>query len=100
MKTVKIKKILYKLIVVILITVTLTGTVPNISYAETDTDGGGSVFDPFFKMIAYICDGAMQFMQNAFVSSENIAMGDGRYKFQYSPAVIFSGEVKSFDINF
>lgn len=100
MKTIKSKKTLYKLIVAFLIIVTLMGTVPNISYAETDTDGGGSIFNPFLKMIASICDGVMQFMQKAFVSSENIAMGDGRYKFQYSPAVIFSGNVKSFDINF
>lgn len=100
MKLVKRKNILTKLIIIILIITTLTGIVPNISYAETDTEEGGSIFNPLCKMATFVCDGLMQFMQNAFVSFDNIVMGDGRYEFQYSPGVIFSGNVKAFDINF
>lgn len=100
MKLVKLKNILTKLIITLLIITTLMGIVPNISYAETDTEEGGSIFNPLCKLVTFACDGVMDFMQRAFVSSDNIVMGDGRYKFQFSPGVIFSGNVKAFDINF
>ena len=73
---------------------------PNIVYAELKVEEGGTVFDPIANLVTYICDSAMQFLQNTFISTDSINMTDGKYEFKYSPAIIFSGEVPAFDINF
>ena len=100
MKSVKGKKTKNKFIIVLLIIVLGTGILTNTSYAVNDTENGGTLFDPIMKFVTFLCDSLMQFMQNTFTSSQSIDNGDGTYTYQYSPAIIFSGDVQGLDINF
>ena len=94
------KKTTKNLIIVLLIITILTGFSPKFVEAKTDTDGGGKLFNPISEFVTFLCDSLMQWLQDSFISTESIAVGDGKYNFQYSPAIIFSGTVPAFDINF
>lgn len=89
-----------KLIIVLIITVILSGFLPGFAQAKTDTENGGRMLEPIERFVVYICDKVMQWMQTTFVSTDDIDQGDGTYNYQFSPAVIFSGTVPAFDIDF
>ena len=101
MKPLKNKKI-KNLIIILAITVILSGMLPNYIYAATDTANGGGILEPIEQFVVYLCDEVMQWMQNMFTSKERIEQSNGEYNynFQYSPAIIFSGDVPALDINF
>ena len=94
------KKITKKIFIILIIITILTGFLPNFVQAETDPEEGGGILEPIEKFVVYLSDKVMQWLQTTFTSSENIEVGDGTYNFQYSPAIIFSGTVPAFDINF
>ena len=90
-----------KIIIAIIAIIMLCSFIlPNYSYAETNTESGGQIFDPVSKFLVFVCDNVFQFLQETFVSMDKIEQKDGEYNYQYSPAKIFSGTVPSFDINF
>lgn len=91
----KRKQIIYIIIVLMLCNFIMPGNV----YAAQEDDSG-VIFAPFFKFVTFLCDSIMQFMQNTFISQDKIEVQEGIWDFQYSPAIIFSGTVPAFDINF
>lgn len=93
-------KITKNLIIILSITAILSGVLPNYVYAETDTEEGGGLLAPMEKFCVFVCDNVMQWLQEHLKSTEEIDQGDGTYKFQYSPGIIFSGTIPAFDINF
>ena len=99
MKKVKTKNITKQIICIIVVLMLCNFIIPNITYAASDEDSG-TIFAPFSKFITYLCDSMMQFLQNTFVSTESIKVEKGVWDFKYSPAIIFSGIVPAFDVNF
>lgn len=99
MKKEKTNKLSKQIICIIIVLMLCNFIVPNFTYAANDEDSG-TIFAPISKFITFLCDSIMQFLQNTFTSVESINQGDGTYNFQYSPAIIFSGTVPAFDINF
>ena len=90
-----------KIIITIIAIVMLCNFVmPNYSYAKTEKNDGGQIFDPIAKLLTFVCDNVFQFLQETFVTMDKIEAKEGEYNFQYSPAKIFSGTVPAFDINF
>ena len=109
-----IKKILIVIITIIMIN---NFIMPNYVHAAN----GGKLFTPITEFLVGISDRIMATLEAVFVGKtglgdpltaseikvelpgqegwliENI---DGTYNFQYSPAIIFSGKVPAFDINF
>ena len=90
------------IIIILAITAILSGFLPNYSYAVTDTENGGGLLEPIEQFVVYLCDNVMQWLQDKFVSKESLEQENGEYEynFQYSPAIIFSGDVPALDINF
>lgn len=97
MKRKKTQRKTKQIICIIFIIMLCNFIIPNVAYGAVDS---GTIFAPISKLLVYICDNLMQFMQNSFISPDSIEQDDGTYNFQYSPAVIFSGTVPAFDINF
>ena len=93
----KLKKTIISIIVAIML---CNFVMPVVSFAKTDTEGGGEVFAPIMKFIVYVCDRIFQFLQDSFCSIDSIEKEDGTYVYQYAPATIFSGKILAFDINF
>lgn len=96
MKRIKKQSKIKQIVCIILIIMLCNFIIPNISYAETDS---GTIFAPISKFTVFLCDTLMQFMQDTFITKDKIKQGNS-YNFQYSPAIIFSGTVPAFDINF
>lgn len=98
-----IKKITKKLICILAAIILIAGTIPYNSRAATDmsdmTDGL-NILEPVEQFVVFLCDSVMQWLQNKLVTTDKIAQDDGTYNFQYSPAIIFSGKVPAFDVNF
>lgn len=99
MRILKTKNITKQIICIILVMMICNFIIPNTTYAA-DTNSGGDIFDRIVKFVTFLCDSVMQFLQNSFTSNASIANGNGTFTYQYSPAVIFSGEVQGLDINF
>ncbi len=100
----------------------LTGIINAVlgSTAEEDNtnDEGGVLFTPISQFILGIADGVISTLQATFVGDERLsniisaeaikesAPGNGsgkgvtNYRIKFSPAVIFSGNVATFDVNF
>ena len=72
MKIINSKSIRKIIIYIIVILMLCNFVLPNYCYATTDTDGGGSLFDPLAKFLTFLCDSLMQFMQDSFVSLDPI----------------------------
>ena len=96
---IEIKRITKQIIYIIIVLMLCNFITPKITYAASDKDSG-VIFAPISKFITFLCDSVMQFLQDNFVTTEKIKQEDGTYIFQYSPAIIFSGTVPAFDINF
>lgn len=97
------KKVIATLFILILLFNSLIPNNVQASQIKPDSNNeeeGGTIFAPICSFITFLCDSVMQFLQNTFTSLESIERGDGTYNFQYSPAIIFSGTVPAFDINF
>lgn len=97
------KKVIATLFILILLFNLLIPNNVQASQIKPDSNNeeeGGTIFAPICSFITFLCDSVMQFLQNTFISLESIDRGDGTYNFQYSPAIIFSGTVPAFDINF
>ena len=85
---------------------------------EKEQEEGGVLFTPISQFILGIADGVMSTLQATFIGDEkfsniitanaikektpgnNGGAGVTLYRIKYSPAVIFSGRVAAFDINF
>lgn len=100
----------------------LTGIINSVlgSTSEEDNtnDEGGVLFTPISQFILGIADGVISTLQATFVGDERLsniisaeaiketAPGNGsgkgvtNYRIKFSPAVIFSGNVATFDVNF
>jgi len=89
-----IKKIIVSIILVLILQIFI---MPNYSLGLGDILGfdGGDLVDPIFDFIVWIADSFQKWMQNLFVGSDDLSSG-----IKYSPAIIFSGELPAFDINF
>lgn len=58
---------------------------------------------PIAQMLCFLPDAILGTFQKMFVTGDDIttgANGKGKFSIKYSPAVIFSGEVPAFDVNF
>ena len=99
MKINKAKNLTKQIICIIIVLMLCNFIIPNVTYGY-DVGSGGSIFNPFFKFVTFLCDSVMQFLQNSFTSNQSIDNGDGTYLYQYSPGIIFSGTVQGLDINF
>ena len=100
MKPFKYKNTTKKLIIILVIIAMLGGLFPVPNSAVTDPGDGGNVLAPLENFVVYLCDKVMQWLQETFTTLDEIEQEDGSYNFQYSPAIIFSGTVPAFDINF
>lgn len=100
MKAYTNKKTIKNLIIIISIVTILSTLVPTSVQAKTDTEDGGGILHPIENFVLFLCDKVMGWLQKTFVTTEDIKVDDGVWNFQYSPAIIFSGEVPAFDINF
>ena len=75
MKELHSKKVIKHIILIIAILMLCNFVVPKNIYAEgMETDGGGAIFDPVAKFITHLCDRFFQFMQESFVSVEEMAI--------------------------
>lgn len=117
MKKIKTRNIIKKITCIIIVLILCNFIVPNITYGVIDA---GPIFAPICKFITYLCDTIMELMQNEFISLEpiksdsnkvvitpdigasvpNLGKDNSTYNFQFSPAIIFSGTVPAFSINF
>lgn len=88
-----------KIICIIIILMLCNFIIPNNIYAAQEEESG-TIFAPFSKFVTFLCDSLMQFMQKTLISQADIKGQDGVWDFKYSPAIIFSGTVPAFDINF
>ena len=94
-------RIINKLMICIIAVLMLCNFVmPNYAYAKTDTQDGGDLLVAVAKFVAFLDDKVMQWLQNSFMSMDDIEQEDGKYNFQYSPGIIFSGQVPALDVNF
>ena len=102
MKSILTREKIKKLIIVLFVITTLGNFIPKTTYAKTDTNGGGVILAPISTFTTFVCDKLMNWLQTSFVTTETIKPGDGSsgYNFQYSPAIIFSGNVPALSINF
>lgn len=58
---------------------------------------------PIAQMLCFLPDAILGTFQKMFVTGDDITTGGngkGKFSIKYSPAVIFSGEVPAFDVNF
>ena len=58
---------------------------------------------PIAQMLCFLPDAILGTFQKMFVTGDDITIGgngNGKFSIKYSPAVIFSGEVPAFDVNF
>ncbi len=94
------KKTIKNLIIIILIITILSALVPVSVHAKTNTENGGKILTPIEDFALFLGDKVMQWLQNTFMSGDDIEVEEGKWEFKYSPAIIFSGEVPAFDINF
>ncbi len=95
MKKIKEKEISKKIIIMIVIVMLFNFVMPNVSHA----DAVGIFFKPISQFIAHIADLTIQMLQTYFVGSGDMYI-NGEYLIRYSPGIIFSGILPSFDINF
>lgn len=100
MKPLVNKKTTKNLIIILILLITLSGLFPNYVQAKTDTNDGGPLLQPLVQFVTFLGDSVMQWLQDTFVSKADIYQGSEEYNFQYSPAIIFSGNVPALDINF
>ena len=100
MKTFRNKKTIKNLIIIILVITILSALVPIHVQAKTDTEEGGLLLTPIEDFVLFVCDKVMNWLQHTFVTPENIEIEEDVWDFKYSPAIIFSGNVPAFDINF
>lgn len=67
---------------------------------------GGALFKPIAELICGIADIVIEVLQNTFITYKTNVLatetptGIRDYTIRYSPGIIFSGEVRSLDINF
>ena len=94
------KKTIKNLIIIIFIITILSALVPVSVHAKTNTENGGKILTPIEDFALFLGDKVMQWLQNTFMSGDDIEVEEGKWEFKYSPAIIFSGEVPAFDINF
>lgn len=99
MKIINTKKLTKKIICIIIFLMLCNFIMPNNIFAAEEEDSG-TVFAPVCKFITFLCDNVMQFMQDTFTTPQKIKTAGNIYNFQYSPAIIFSGTVQAFDVNF
>ena len=94
------KKTIKNLIIIIFIITILSALVPVSVHAKTNTENGGKILTPIEDFALFLGDKVMQWLQETFMSKDSIEVEEGKWEFKYSPAIIFSGEVPAFDINF
>ena len=94
------RKTIKNIVKSILIITILSMLVPVLVQAKTDTEDGGGFVHPVEDFILFLGDKVMEWLQNTFVSMDSIEVEEGIFEFKYSPAIIFSGTVPAFDINF
>ena len=99
MKEIRSKKGSKQIIIIIVMIMLCNFIVPNYSYAA-DTKNGGELFKDLAQLLCFIPDVAVNFLQNMFVTSQEIKISDEEYKILYSPGTIFAGQIPAFDINF
>lgn len=101
MKKLHSKKITNRILTCFIAIIMLCNFVmPKNSLAVVDTDEGGPLFQSLVEFTVYLGDKMMQWLQNSFISADEIEQEDGTYVFKYTPAIIFSGTVPALDINF
>ena len=89
-----------KIIITIIVIIMLCNFVmPNYSYAETDTKGGGKLLNYIAEFLCFVPDAVLNLFQRFFVSTDTINE-NGEYKILYSPGIIFAGGIPAFDIDF
>ena len=96
------RKIINKIVITIIAIIMLCNFImPNISYAETDTNNGGDFLDHILgEFLCFLPDVVNDFLQHTFVSPLDIEVEDDKYEILYSPGTIFSGQIPAFDVNF
>lgn len=100
MKTFVNRKTIKNLIIIMFALIIFSVMLPKPVFAETDVEDGGGIWRPLEDFMLFLDDKVMQWLQKTFTSVENIEVDEGVYDFKYSPAIIFSGKVNAFDINF
>lgn len=99
----KIKQNIFKKVIPIFLVfiAIFTFILPNYVHAENGWEKlGGVLLQPIKMLLCGIGDSVMQKLQNIFVTYETEIEQRGDYVFKYTPAVIFSGKVPGFSINF
>ena len=108
MKLVTNKRITNLIILLFTFLMLFNFIMPNyIVYADEDSDNGGKLFKPIFKMFAWIGDLVIKGLQKIFIGDGDIK-GDGiseieqegAFSIRYSPGIIFSNTVPALNANF
>ena len=98
MKKLKKQNSIKQIIGIIIVLMLCNFIIPNCSYALS-TDGGELV-KPISQLVCFVPDTVINFLQEMFITPQNIKVSAGNYKILYSPGTIFSGQIPAFDINF
>ena len=69
-------------------------------FIDDDDVDGGDLVEPIAQFLCFIPDAVINLLQDMLVSPEGIKEENGEYSIKYSPAIIFSGGVPAFDVNF
>ena len=73
-------------------------------FGDLDTEEeDNKLVKPIAQMLCFLPDAILGTFQKMFVTGDDITTGGngkGKFSIKYSPAVIFSGEVPAFDVNF
>lgn len=93
------KKRIKQIICIIVVVMICNFIVPNYAYAA-DTEDGGRLFTDLAQLLCFVPDVVIGFLQDMFVSPQEIKAGDENYVILYSPGTIFAGQIPAFDINF
>ena len=102
-------KVFLKVICIMLVFLTIfISVIPNYSIAtdekvadEIDTETGGKLFRPIFKLAAGVGDLVLKTLQWYFYADFDIKDNStGEFDYKYGPAAIFSGIIPGLDANF
>ena len=99
MKKLEGLKLTKQIICIITVLMLCNFIIPNYSYAVA-TEGGGKLLEHVSQFFCFIPDTVINFLQEMFITPQNIKVSAGNYKILYSPGTIFSGQIPAFDINF
>ena len=81
----RINKIVITIIAIIML---CNFVMPNISFAETDTDDGGDFLDDILgEFLCFLPDVVNNILQHALVSEKDIEVEDDKYEILYSPGI-------------